>query len=127
VYISEAENNPPQPGYRFDSTYLSQATVVEGVATDEAAFLERVLQAHIARSIRRRGRPQPDLTNQQLAPVAGTGIQMRADAAAAPSKMIAAANQHLAQARLAGDVDALRTVHISATSGYRGSAHQEQL
>jgi LAS superfamily LD-carboxypeptidase LdcB len=52
---------------------------------------------------------------------------MRTDAADMAGKMIAAANQDLAQASANGDADAQRTIRISATSGYRGSAHQERL
>jgi len=96
-------------------------------APDAAAFLERVLQAHIARSTKIKGQPQPDLRIDQLAPVPGTNVEMRNDAAAAAGRMIAAANQDLAAAKSAGDNDALNTVRISATSGYRGREHQERL
>jgi hypothetical protein len=93
----------------------------------ETTFLERVLQAHIARSTARRGRPLPDLRPDQLAQVAGTGVEMRSDAAAAAGRLIAAANQDLAAAKSTGDSDTLKTVRILATSGYRGRAHQERL
>lgn len=111
---SSAPSSPaPQPG--------------QMLSPDMASFLERVLQAHIARSTKIKGQPQADLSANQLARVAGTNIEMRADAAAAASRMIAAANQDLAAAKSAGDPDAQRTIRISATSGYRGRAHQERL
>ena len=95
--------------------------------SDVAAFLERVLQAHIALSTRIKGQPQSDLNRNQLAPVPGTNIEMRSDAAAAAGRMIAAANQDLATEKSAGDLDALKTIRISATSGHRPRAHQERL
>ena len=96
----------------------------QAVPSDKAAFLERVLRAHIDRSTQKKGAPLPDLRPDQLARVAGTGVEMRSDAAAAAGRLIAAANQDLAAAKAAGDPDAQRTVRISATSGYRGRAHQ---
>lgn len=96
-------------------------------ASPDAAFVERVLQGHIARSTKSKGQPQPDLRSDQLGPVSGTQIEMRADAATAASQMLAQANQDLAAAKSARDPDALRTVRLSATSGYRGRAHQERL
>lgn len=99
----------------------------QAAPSDMVAFRERVLQAHIARSTKIKGQPQQDLSSNQVAPVSGTNIEMRSDAAAAAGRMIAAANQDLAVAKSGGDPDALRTIRISATSGYRGRAHQERL
>ena len=93
----------------------------------QRAFREQVLNAHLARSRRRRGAPQPDLDNSQLKIVHGTRVPMRSDAAEAASRLMEAANIDLAKARTAGDPDALQTVRISAVSGYRASGHQRGL
>lgn len=93
---------------------------------EQKAFLEAVLQAHLARS--RRGRqPLPDLGGDELKPVVGTGVHMRTEAASAASRLLADATQALAAAKQAGDKDALATIKLSATSGYRGRAKQESL
>lgn len=105
----------------------SAPPVVRGDSADKAAFLERVLSAHIARSTKNKGAALPDLRDDQLAPVQGTSVSMRADAAAVAGRLIAAANQALAAASAAGHPDARRTRRISATSGYRGRAHQDRL
>jgi hypothetical protein len=52
---------------------------------------------------------------------------MRADAAVAAGNLLAAANRDLTAAKAAGDLDALRTIRISATSGYRSRDYQAQL
>ena len=99
----------------------------QGLSPDAAAFMERVLQAHINHSMKRKGRPQPELSESELAPVPNTDVKMRKDAAAAAGRMLAAANQDLSAAKSAGDPDALRTIRISATSGHRSRAYQERL
>lgn len=98
-----------------------------GTAAQED-FRRRVLAAHLARSRARTGRPPGrDLTPGELARVTGTGIRMRADAAAAAGRLLAAANRALAEARVRADADAARTRRIDATSGYRHRQHQERL
>lgn len=92
----------------------------------QESFLERVLAAHIARSSRKRPR-LPDLSKSQLAPVEGTNIQMRKDAAIAAGRLLAAANIALSLAKTSGDTDALRTKRITGISGYRSRSHQESL
>lgn len=106
---------------------------------EQGAFRERVLQAHIARSragaIRqgKSGDPAPDIPSAQLAPVDGTANGpnrtqlMRKDAAKWAGQMLQAANQALAKAKREGDPDALRTVSISANSGYRSPSRQRDV
>jgi LAS superfamily LD-carboxypeptidase LdcB len=94
---------------------------------EQQAFRQQVLDAHLARSRRLKGLPQPDLTDRQLAPVHGTSVTMRPDAAAAADHLFEAANADLASAQAAGDADALRTRRLTANSGYRGSDHQRSL
>jgi len=97
-------------------------------SAEQLAFRDRVLAAHLARSRSSRGAPQRDLNSGERAPVPGTnGIEMGSDAAAAAGRLLAAANADLAKAQQAGDADALRTVRITATSGYRASDHQRKL
>ncbi|GLZ16297.1 hypothetical protein Acsp04_65320 [Actinomadura sp. NBRC 104425] len=105
---------------------VAKETAWKGTA-EQIAFREAVLRAHLARSRRRKGPPGRDLTPAELAPVAGTGMRMRRDAAEAAGRLIAAANEALAQAKQAGDPDALKTRRVTATSGYRGSEHQARL
>ncbi|MCL4297996.1 MAG: DUF4157 domain-containing protein [Anaerolineae bacterium] len=94
---------------------------------EQKAFLEQVLNAHIASSTRRRKQPLPDLNGEELAVVSGTNIKMRTDAANAAGNLIAAANQALEVDKQAGEADAAKTIRISATSGYRERSHQENL
>lgn len=97
-------------------------------SAEQLAFRDRVLEAHLARSRRSRGAPQRDLVAKERDVVPGTrGLEMQRDAAAAAGRLLAAANTALAQAQQAGDADALRTVRLSATSGYRPSDHQRRL
>jgi hypothetical protein len=93
---------------------------------EQQTFLERILAAHITRSRKKRS-PLPDLPRANLSLVPGTSICMRNDAAIAAGKLLASANRDLDAAKAAGEPDALKTVRISATSGYRPRAHQEQL
>jgi LAS superfamily LD-carboxypeptidase LdcB len=93
----------------------------------QTAFRQQVLDAHLARSRKRGGAPKPDLAKSDLSPVRGTSISMRKDAAEAASRLLEAALADLAQAKAAGQADALRTRGLSANSGYRGSAHQRSL
>jgi LAS superfamily LD-carboxypeptidase LdcB len=96
-------------------------------STDQIDFRDRVLSAHLQRSRKRSGPPRRDLRPDELRKVRGTGVSMAIDAAAAAGRLIEAANQALAEMKTAADVDALRTISISATSGYRGSDHQRDL
>ncbi len=94
---------------------------------DQIAFRDRVLNAHIARSRKHLGAAKRDLSPGELHVVAGTDIKMRLEAAPAAGRLLAAANAALAKAQAAGHADALRTVRISANSGYRSSAVQRKL
>ncbi|MEU3688354.1 M15 family metallopeptidase [Streptomyces narbonensis] len=94
---------------------------------DQLAFRQRVLDAHLARTRARKGRPGRDLAPGELAPVPGTSIAMRSDAAAAAGRLLAAATRALAEARAAGHEDATRTLRLTGGSGYRGRAHQQRL
>jgi LAS superfamily LD-carboxypeptidase LdcB len=91
---------------------------------DQRLFLERVLRAHISS---RQGPRLRDLTDAELKAVPGTAIRMETEAAAAAGRLLAAANRDLAAAKAEGDVDALRTIRITANSGYRGQGYQEGL
>jgi hypothetical protein len=122
-----------EPGGLLRKTSLLE---YEGEATETAVwtnspeqqvFREQVMHAHLARSKRRKGLPQLDLSDRQLAPVHGTSVAMRADAAEAANRLFEAANADLAKARAAGHADALRTIRLTANSGYRGSGHQRNL
>jgi uncharacterized protein YcbK (DUF882 family) len=94
---------------------------------DQIAFRDRVLAAHIARSKARSGSPKRDLRPDQLKKVPGTGVSTSPDTAAAAGRLLAAATADLATAQRDGDPDALRTIRLGATSGYRGSEHQRRL
>jgi hypothetical protein len=110
---------------------VAQPAVQEEIAwdgsADQLSFREAVLQAHLDRSRSRKGPPGRDLSGHELAPVAGTSVQMRRDAAEAAGRLISAANEALAAAKQAGDPDALKTRRVIAASGYRGREHQAQL
>jgi LAS superfamily LD-carboxypeptidase LdcB len=95
--------------------------------TEQKDFLERVLKAHIALSSSRAKHVLPDLSGDELESVAGAGVDMKKGAGAAAGDLIAAANSALKAAQEAGDLDAKLTTRISATSGYRGRSHQEEL
>ena len=94
---------------------------------DQIEFRDRVLAAHIARSKARSGSPKRDLRSDELRKVSGTDVSTLPDTATAAGRLLAAANAELARAQSAGDADALRTIRLGATSGYRGSAHQRAL
>ena len=94
---------------------------------EQIAFRYRVLDAHIALSRKRAGAAKRDLSPKELDVVAGTNIKMGLEAAAAAGRLLATANADLAKARAAGDTDALRTIRLSATSGYRSSIEQKTL
>src|SRR5260221_4981804 len=85
---------------------------------EQVPFGEQVLNAHIAGSRKRKGAPQPDLTDSQLREVRGPGIKMRRDAAETASRLLEAANADLVTARAAGHPDARRTIRLTANSGY---------
>ena len=86
-----------------------------------------MLDAHIARSTKKKGHPTPDLVVGAQGDVKGTGLKMGKHAAEAASRLLDKAHRALEAARAAGDIDALKTVHMSATSGYRDRAYQEKL
>jgi Subtilase family/D-alanyl-D-alanine carboxypeptidase len=98
-------------------------------------FRSRVLAEHIARK-RQAKDPQRDLRPDELADVPGTCVvrkgrqscvQTLPHTAQAAGRLLDAANADLGAAQRAGDADALRTVRLRATSGYRGSDHQKEL
>jgi D-alanyl-D-alanine carboxypeptidase len=90
---------------------------------DQVAFREDVLLEAIARKARQRP-AQRDLQASEMRPVPGTRIAMRADAAEAAGRMIAAANGDLAAAARSGEADAARTLRITGVSGYRSNSDQ---
>jgi len=94
---------------------------------EQRAFLESVLNAHLALSKRLKGSALPDLGGAELANVPGTSVRMKKEAAAAAGGLLAAANGDLAAAKAAKVRDALRTVRITAFDGYRGRSTQETL
>ena len=96
-------------------------------APEQVLFRQRVLELHLARSRQLYGVPKPDLRDDQLARIPGLPekMKMRVDAAEAAGRLLTASRSDLQQAREAGHADALRTTRITATSGYRGSAHQK--
>jgi hypothetical protein len=95
-------------------------------STEQIAFRDRVLAAHIARSRAARGAPLRDLAKGELALIPGTEISTLPATAGAAGRLLAAANAALQLARQRGDADALRTIRLSATSGYRGSDVQRK-
>ena len=64
---------------------------------------------------------------QRLRSRTASNIQMRADAPVAAGNLLAVANQDLIAAKSAGDHNALRTMRIIASSGYRSPDNQAQL
>lgn len=105
---------------------LLDSKIWQGTA-DQIAFRDRVLNAHIALTRKHVGAAKRDLSPKELAVVAGTKISMGSEAAAAAGRLLAAANADLAKAQAAGHADALRTIRLSATSGYRSSTVQKKL
>jgi monoamine oxidase len=111
----------------------------QGTAEQED-FRARVLAEHIARSreaSRKAGRaPQRDLREDELSDVPGTCstahgrttcVRTLPATAEAAGQLLKAANADLGVARQGADPDALRTVNLTATSGYRGSDTQKRL
>lgn len=96
-------------------------------SAEQIAFRDRVLAEHIARSRKARGDPQPDLPDTALDTIAGTDVKTARATAAAAGRLLAAANADLAEAQRAGHPDALKTVRLSATSGYRSQRFQRDL
>lgn len=90
---------------------------------EQIAFRDKVLAAHIKRG----GTPKQDLSKQELSSVPGTTIKMANVAAIAAGQLLKAANDSLAKAQVTGDEDALHTIRLTATSGYRGSDIQRKL
>ena len=102
---------------------------------EQEDFRRRVLAEHIVRS-KAKGAQLRDLREDELSDVPGTCstkhgtttcIRTAPATAAAGGRLLEAANADLRTAQKAGDEDALRTVKLSATSGYRGQDHQKQL
>jgi peptidoglycan hydrolase-like protein with peptidoglycan-binding domain/LAS superfamily LD-carboxypeptidase LdcB len=95
--------------------------------SEQVAFRNRVLAAHIARSRKSKSAPLPDLSDDELETIPGTNVRTRPDTARAAGRLLAAANADLKKAQASGDTDALRTTRLTITSGYRGSDHQRSL
>jgi LAS superfamily LD-carboxypeptidase LdcB len=118
------EDDPADPG-RWTGT------------TEQKDFRRKVLDEHIARSRKANGAPQRDLRDDELSAIPETCVTNKKGktacvrtataTAAAASKLLKEATNDLAAAQRAQDPDAQRTVRLSATSGYRGSAYQENL
>lgn len=103
---------------------------------EQEDFRARVLAEHIARTTAVRGAPQRDLRADELADIPSTSrtergkttaVRTATATAQAAELLLTAANSALRAAQQAGDADALRTVRLTAVSGYRGSDHQRQL
>ena len=94
---------------------------------DQIEFCDRVLAEHLARTRTRRGPPQRDLRDDELAEITGTGVRTARATAAAADRLLDAARADLVAAQAASDQDALRTTGLTVTSGYRGSDTQRQL
>lgn len=130
---TKAWGNRPAPGLSLHAGGPSSDTKASEEAQkwadtpEQLDFLQRVLDAHIARSTKKKGPPLPDLAIEAQGEVKGTGLKMEKHAAEAASRLLSEANGALAAARAARDPDALKTIHISGTSGYRSKAHQEHL
>ncbi|MBI1925777.1 D-alanyl-D-alanine carboxypeptidase family protein [Candidatus Poribacteria bacterium] len=127
MYIYDRKISDSQRRRRFSLEGLGQAPISWMDTPEQRTFLERVLAAHIARSTQRKGSPLPDLPAANVSPVPGTKIAMRTDASIVAGTLLSAANLALVAAKAAGDRDALKTIRISATSGYRSRTRQEQL
>ena len=91
---------------------------------DQLAFRDRVLAAAIAA---KRRPPLPNLRRDQLDTIAGTDILTRPATARATEALLAAATVALQAAQRAGEADALRTVRLTVTSGYRDDSRQRRL
>jgi D-alanyl-D-alanine carboxypeptidase len=98
-------------------------------SAEQIAFRDSVLASHIQRKLDESGKPKSDLPASELGSVGGTkGLKMKKIAASAATVLIAQANVDLKAALQANlDKDALVTVKISATSGYRDAAYQRDL
>lgn len=94
---------------------------------EQLDFRDRVLQAHLALALRRRGAPQRDLRDDELRTISGTAERTALATADAIERLLAAATADLAAAQAAGDADALRTVRLTVNSGYRDSGTQLRL
>ena len=120
------EKESEAPSLETGETEFLESEVWADTA-EQMAFRDRVLAAHIARTQSRRGAPQRDLRNDELKTVPGTKVQTLPDTATAAGRLLAAASADLAVAQRGGDADALRTIRLGATSGYRSSTHQRDL
>jgi peptidoglycan hydrolase-like protein with peptidoglycan-binding domain/LAS superfamily LD-carboxypeptidase LdcB len=96
-------------------------------AAEQTAFRNQVLAAHIARSSKSKGAPLPDLRDDELETIPGTKVKTRPATARSAGRLLAAATAALKKAQAEGDADALRTIQLTVTSGYRGSDHQKSL
>src|SRR5215469_7233710 len=88
------------PGESLAWEYQEEAAATGGWtgSPEQRAFREQVLNAHLARSKKRSGPPQPDLDRSQLASVRGTSVSMRTDAADAASRLLETAKVDLVKA-----------------------------
>jgi subtilisin family serine protease/LAS superfamily LD-carboxypeptidase LdcB len=126
----------PRAGSSDDAEDAADAGAWTG-SPEQREFRDRVLAAHIARSSRNgRVPPQRDLRRDELSCIPGTSethdgrttcVETLTETAEAAGRLLAAANGALAAAQAAGDEDALRTVRLTAVSGYRSSGRQREL
>jgi peptidoglycan hydrolase-like protein with peptidoglycan-binding domain/murein DD-endopeptidase MepM/ murein hydrolase activator NlpD/LAS superfamily LD-carboxypeptidase LdcB len=124
--IIEAEELFMDPELLDFEGKLLESEIWQGTA-DQIAFRDRVLNAHIAQSRKKAGKAKRDLPPGELGIVPGTKIEMGLEAAAAAGRLLEAANADLAKAQATGHADALRTIRLTANSGYRNSDKQRKL
>ena len=120
----EGAHSPWQATTGYERESLPPGAWKADGTPEQVAFRERVLTEHVNRSHGRRGPAQPDLVASERRLVAGTQVEMATAAAAAASRLLEAANRALVAARATGTPDASNTIRITASSGYRGQAHQ---
>jgi hypothetical protein len=116
--------SPWQAEMGYEGETLPAGAWIGNGTPGQIAFRERVLASHKARSQRRSGRPRRDLTKGERRRVAGTRVEMATAAAAAAGRLLEAANRDLVTARGTANPDAVNTIRITASSGYRGQEHQ---
>jgi LAS superfamily LD-carboxypeptidase LdcB len=119
--------------YQVETPFLATHEWLDETSTtgwqetpDQVAFRESVLRAAIARK-KKSEDEQRDLRATELRTVPGTRLAMRADAAEAAGRLLAAANQDLAEAQRTGDPDAANTISLTGASGYRSFADQQRV
>jgi subtilisin family serine protease len=94
---------------------------------EQLDFRDRVLAAHLERARRSRGNPQPDLPTSELRTIKGTEILTAQPTADAVEQLLASARLDLDNAKNNGEPDAMRTVGLTVTSGYRSYETQLRL